>query len=103
MKTFKNKITIYINDKSKQIYDSQKNKSEFIDNLISQYAKKVKDDLIELKNLEKNIEFLISQNTEIKNRSIDIINLLNISQTNPDIINKFKNYINNLNRNEEEH
>ncbi|MHB1663965.1 MAG: hypothetical protein ACYCT7_01710 [bacterium] len=93
MKTFKNKITIYINDKSKQIYDLQKNKSEFIDNLILEYSKKVKDDLIELKNLEKNIEFLISQNTEIKNKNIDIINLLNISQTNPDIINKFKNYI----------
>jgi len=97
MKTFKNKVTIYINDKSKQIYNLQKNKSEFIDKLILDYSKNAKDDLTELKNLQQNIERIMSQlselKAEIKDKSIDIINLMFLSQTEKEIIKKFKDYI----------
>jgi hypothetical protein len=57
-------ISIYLSSEAKKIYDLKKNKSEFINNLILENSKKIKDDL-DLIKLNKKVDYSILQNSAI--------------------------------------
>jgi hypothetical protein len=100
-----NKTSISLNEQAQKIYNSQSNKSEFLNNLIVDYLNKSKAEISEISNLNKTLEAILSNIEILKSEQEqfrkDIVNILFMTSTDEQKI-TIKNYFN-LNNKETNH